>query len=555
MLSVSCRSDSNRSWPELPDSAEAICDTLENLYLHDLTRTQGKQLMNRLDSLTPKDASPSARARVLYWKSVVASPHSDSGRLLIKEARNMTDSARYPYMYARIIMEDDYFDRNTYLRRHNELRNNTIYFAGRNEPMMEIFSCRVLSSFYLHIGDYEAFHRCADEIADLCNEIGNDTLIAKNRINYVMSYTHMGDTVKARSILKELLKNPCIASDSDFMGRLYVNLANLTSNAENYRKAMDISPSFRSSPDIRNTLLFVMMKTDESNGDVRRADSLLSVLRPLVERDDDNEARGIMHSMLSRQARERGDFKTALDEIEISKRYYDSTFTTDHRMTLTQNTFKDEIARQELQYEQDRQLAATRLLASCIVFILCCSLIWLYFKGQRNRMKMKQLASEAEVAKLNLDLEKEKRTIAAMGLSMTERDNLIKDMLKIADKLHDDGAISSDAKQTIGKMVKLSQLSQQEWDNFQIAYSRVHPHFLSRLKENYPALSEGDTRLALYIRWSNIKTDCSGHASTAGFGKKESAETSPEDESHTRHIPGRSIKRIIITMRKQHMPH
>lgn len=65
--------------------------------------------------------------------------------------------------------------------------------------------------------------------------------------------------------------------------------------------------------------------------------------------------------------------------------------------------------------------------------------------------------------------------------------------------MHEEGAISTDAKMTIGRMVKLSQMSQQEWDNFQIAYTRVHPHFIRKLKETYPGISEGDTRLALYI--------------------------------------------------------
>lgn len=133
------------------------------------------------------------------------------------------------------------------------------------------------------------------------------------------------------------------------------------------------------------------------------------------------------------------------------------------------------------------------------ILILFCLLMWIYYKNRQNRLLMRQYASEAEVAKLNLDLEKEKRNIAAMGLAMTERNNLIKDVMKIADHMHSEGSITSDAKNKISQMVKMSQVNQEEWDNFQIAYTRVHPHFITRLKAKYPNLSEGDMRLSLYI--------------------------------------------------------
>lgn len=455
--------------------------------------------MRQLDSLTVAEKDPSRRARVLYWKSMTAKAVSDSAEIWLHQARELTDSNKYPYMHARIIIEDKDFDRESYLNRYSELRKSLLYFNKVGDKMLELFNYRVLSSFYLRIGDYDGFRECAEAVDALCKEMKKDSLTAKNQINFVMSYTHSGDTAKAKEILTDLLENQYIRSDSDFMGRLYVNLSNLTSNPEYYRKAIEVSPTFRTTPHLRQTLEFAMMKTYEAKGDVNRADSMLIWLLPIVNEKGDYEAKGIVHAMLSRQARQRGDYKLALQESETSQRYFDSTYSSDDRIKITQTTFKDEIAKQEAARKGERQLSQTRLYASIGMLVLCCLVIWFYFKGRHNRLLARQYASEAEIAKLNLNLEKEKRTIAAMGLAMTERDNLIKDFMKITDQMHTEGAISSDAKTTIERMVKMSQLSQQDWDNFQIAYTRVHPHFLKRLKGKYPGLSEGDIRLALYI--------------------------------------------------------
>lgn len=493
-----CQNKSVISWPTLDGDAESICDSLEVLYQNDRAGN-GKHLAEELDYLTKGENDPNKKARVLYWKYVTASPSSDSAKLWITRARELTDSAKYPYQYARIILMDDHFDRTSYLRRHTELRHAISLFGECGDSMMELFGYRTLSSFFLHIGDYDSFRQCAEAEEYLCREMGKDSLAAKNKINFVLSYTHSGDTVKAKKILDELLSNQYILSDSNFMGRIYVNLGNITADPDYYQKAIDISPVFRNTPELRQTLEFAKMKTYEAAGNYRRADSLLEILGPIVVTEGDYEAKGIMHAMLSRQAKQMGDYKRALEENAESRKFFDSTFNSDDRLKVSLITFKEEIERQEAQHKHEQQLSKTRLGAAIAILILCCLMLWIYYKGRQNKLLMRQYASEAQVAKLNLDLEKEKRNIAAMGLAMTERNNLIKDVMKIADQMHTDGAISSEAKQTIGQMVKISQASQDEWDNFQIAYTRVHPHFINRLKEKYPYISEGDTRLALYI--------------------------------------------------------
>jgi DNA-binding NarL/FixJ family response regulator len=499
ILLVACNSQNRILWPSLSNEAEEVCDSLEYLYFNDRAVRDGSSLMKRLDSLTLQEKNPARRARVLYWKSMTAHAASDSAYIWLHKARELTDSAKYPYMYARIVLEDKIFDHSSYLKRHAELRKAILFFSEIGDNMCELFGYRTLSSFYLHIGDDDGFKQCIDASDNLCKEMKKDSLVAKNQINYVLYYTHTGDTIKAKNVLDNLLENKYIRSDSDFMGRIYVNLGNLTSNPINYRRAIEISPTFRSTPEMRNTLEFAMMKTYESNGDLYHADSLLTVLAPIVYADGDHEAKAIMHALFSRQAKQRGDYKLALDESEISRRYFDSTFNSNDRMKVSQITFKEEIARQEAEYEHEHQLALTKLVASIVIMLLCCLIIWFYYKSKENKLLVRQYESEAAMAKLNLDLEKEKRSIAAMGLAMNERDNLIKEVGKIVDQMNANGEISSEAKLTIGRLMKLSQHNQKEWDNFQIAYSHVYPHFIPRLKERYPGISEGDTRLALYI--------------------------------------------------------
>lgn len=48
--------------------------------------------------------------------------------------------------------------------------------------------------------------------------------------------------------------------------------------------------------------------------------------------------------------------------------------------------------------------------------------------------------------------------------------------------------------------IRLHLSGRQEWEDFQEVFTKVHPAFVDALRRKYPSLTEGDLKLAVYIR-------------------------------------------------------
>ncbi|MDE7412710.1 MAG: hypothetical protein K2N05_02820 [Muribaculaceae bacterium] len=418
---------------------------------------------------------------------------------LLSRAKELVDSATYPYDYARLILAQRLFDKPGITKRYMELKHNLDYFTQIGDKRMMLFSYRRLGSLYLHIGDYEAYYDCSKKQEELAIEMGLDSMAVKNRINFVLYHTQKGDTIKARKIIEDILKNKYVLADSDYMGRVYVNLANLTRSPEYFKKALEISPTFSSSLGIRHSLEFAMMEKYEEQGKYEVSDSLAALIGSLVLSDGDALAKSKMHAIYSRQAVDRNDYERAYAEKTKEEMWKDSSNTDSKRLKVSQLSYQEELRRQEREMKHIQSMTSLRWLTGVAFFLLITVIIFVYFRHRHTRLKMRQLATEVENANLSLALEKEKRSLVAMRMAMDERDNLINDVMKVTDTLQAEGKVSSEVKNVIATKVKISQMSQKEWEDFQLAYSRVHPDFVKSFKEKYPGVSEGDVRLALYL--------------------------------------------------------
>lgn len=472
-----------------------VCDSLEVLYRSDRAG-RGARLLARLETLTGRE-SGAARARVLYWKCVVRG--GDSIGIWRRDALELVDSARYPYFHARLAMLRQPVDKSNFLCRHDALRSSVAYFGRVRDTVLEMFAYRNLGAFYLGIGDVDGFRHSALAVESLCLRMERDTMVAKSRLNRALGYILLGDSAEARGILRELESNSLVTSDSDFLGRVYLDLGMACDSPEYMRRAIDVSPSFRRDAGKRASIEFGMMKIYEGRGDRASADSLLMVLRPLVEEGGDAQARTVLHSMVSRRARERGDWHTAFVEMEEAHACSDSVFGAKDRAEVDAANFRNELARQEKMRERDRQLSLARLLAVSALLLFAAGAVTVYFRSRHQAMRTRQIAREADMARLELRLEREKHTVRSMTIAMRERDGLMNEVRQVTTGMHEEGRISTDIRNDIERRLKMSELTQREWDDLQRAYLRVHPHFISILKERYPGLTEGDIWLAFYI--------------------------------------------------------
>ena len=497
----SCGRESKKGWSNIGQKADSLNRVLDSLYRNDnVSSRRGRELIKEMKKLSDAQSGNEVlRGRYLYWEAVFNAVGSVQEDSLLNEAKALIDSASHPYDYARMNLASTDFDRTSVGSMYLKLKGNIDYFAQIGDKRMMLFSYRRLGSFYIHIGDYDAYFDCSCKQEKLALELGLDTMAVKNKINFVLYHTNKGDTVKAKKIIEEILSSKYVLPDSNYMGRVYVNLANLTKRPEYFKKALEVSPAFSSSPGIRHTLELAMMEKYEERGDYALADSLASILGPLVDADGDALAKSKMHSVYSRQALGKKDYEKAYLERTEAQAWKDSSNTDADRLKVSQLSYQEELRRQEREMRHAQSLASMRWLTGMAFFLLVAVIIFFYFRNRHTQLKMRQMATEVENSNLSLALEKEKRSLVAMRIAMDERDNLIKDVMEVTDSLQAEGKVSSEVKNTIATKVKISQMSQKEWDDFQLAYSRVHPDFVKTFKEKYPDVSEGDVRLALYL--------------------------------------------------------
>lgn len=496
-----CSGKEKYQWPSsaLPEFEE-LCGVLDSLYYRDLVEKEGQLLALKLDTLSRgSDMTRTDRARALYWMAETGINH-DSTDSWLEQAAVLTDSSAYPYLFNRIIIANRHFDTDSYLDYYSKLKRAVDYFVSLKRNKYDIlFAYRHLGTFFLRIGDIEDYNENALTLERLCREIGDSVMLSRSRLNFALGAIKIGDTVRAKNVIAQLMRDPMFNNDSDMMGRLYVNMGELTHDARCYAKAIEISPVFRNEPSFKHSLELAMMRCYEERGEYDRSDSLFLWLAPIVEAEGDATAKGILYSIKSRQARGAGDFKTALEYKERSKIYFDSAFTADHRNIISREQLAYELTTREKLIKSEKMVIRYLVAGAIIVFLILLVAAFYYVRNHRNIMKIRQLQSEADLARSHLELEKKKRTVIAMDVVLTERNNMAKEVMSLADELHRNGDIDGRTKNDLARVVQVSNMNNQELTNFQQLYPRIDPRFISKIKEIYPDLSEGDVKLAACI--------------------------------------------------------
>lgn len=501
VLLASCSTRSRSQWPSYGKDADSIIKHLDSVYQGEERLTQAD--IPTIDSMSRAVVTNNARiAKALdfYWRSLAVMTHNpDSALSLIERAASYCDSAEDSYLNARIksayLIINSTETQETYI----DLRNLLGYYETIRDTSMIIRTYRSLSSFYLKIDDYKSFKECTQKIECLYWEQNNDSAILKNRLNYALYHILQNDSLKAAVIIKSLLKNPYARKDSLFMGRLYVDFAMLQHEPDSMLRAIEISSEFRNDLSKRYTLELAVAGMYNDNGNTSRCDSILSYLKSIIDTNGDEAARMKLYSILWMRCKARGDLQGALIALEKSRRYAEALQKRKRDAGIENYIHRDNVRRIDMQYEKEKYETRIRWIIIMFTGVIMATgaILWL-----RNRQKRAQLAraeAERELAYTGLRLEREQRSLLAMRMVITERDNLVKDVSEALDKMRKDGHITADGRKNVNLMVQTSQSMRRELDDFRTNFERVHPEFMKRLSTNYPGLTEGDLKLALYI--------------------------------------------------------
>lgn len=492
-------SNNREGWKSISSEFDAVNTTLDSLYFDDKLTSSASPIVDSLVTLSEKYPGKESSARVLYWQAMMIKGDITGSHLLLDSARNLVDSVKDPYLYARVDAADKYFDKSDYLKRYSRLSSAIEYSIKHKDPHLQLMARRSRSHFFLTLNDLKHYYDEIKEIDRLCISMGQDSLAQRNRLNFALYYIQQGNKNKASQILKELLATKQLQNDSLFISKVYINLATLLDDPSYYQQAIDITPQATRTDSYVLTLQFSMAQIYEKKGDYIRADSLLSFLIPAIEEDGDASAKAVLHRIYSHRRERAGDYKGALMEHRESEKWEASLYSSAQHAAVSELDLHETLERVERESYQNKLLQTFRWIIALLI-VACFSVFGLYlYRSRTSRLKIEKSRAEARMAELALDLERKKRSMVAMGIAVNETDALSQHLVDKVEQMHDTGSISTGVKNELTQIVKQSASGRKELNDLQYAYEELHPDFLNRLAEKYPNLTQGEIKLSLYI--------------------------------------------------------
>lgn len=241
------------------------------------------------------------------------------------------------------------------------------------------------------------------------------------------------------------------------------------------------------------------------------------------------------------------DFEKSLFYFKAVKVHQDSLFNKDKAKIVKELETKYQTLEKEKQLiessaKQERLTNQLILVVTGSVFLLILS--FSFFQASRRKQRANHLlkqknqeleSSQQEVKRLmqrekkflESELENKERELAALALSANEMDQFLTSLKKDIEEL--------DASSTrhISKQIDNQLSAENSWERFLTHFENVHPDFFSRLKSDFPKLTNHDLKLAAYVR--------------IGMDNKEIASMTGIDHSSARNSVYRLKKKLDLS--------
>lgn len=480
-------------WEKVSPEADSLIVALERNYINYESADTILSLVARLDSLTGFDVT--LRPKALFWKGrIINREHNSSeARRLLNQALDLNDSVVAPYTHTRIRYLMTILNTNDAVKRYAALKGYEHYYEKTSDPFMLATVSLDLGHIMRGIGDIKRamdYYMKADSIYSFLHI---DTYHLKTSLNNATILFETGDTIRSKQIITNLMGEDKAKEDTDYYTNVLVQAYKITGDSSAIMNAWDlISTRGLQLPHVREAA-FELTDYYIAGNDMARADSFFNIsLRTITKTTDLKDQTRV--SLLAAQVQEmKGERDSALlsykMHIDMQDRLLKERLAIDIGNLESRSEIEWVEAKRESQHKIER-LWTWVFVMTLVVIALVIALLLL----------RKIQASKLSIARYHLDLERERRSLISSALVMEEKDNVLESVLADIHKMEQAGKLKSKETRHLEQNVKMHLSGRQDWDHFRELFDNVHPLFHKRLKESYPELTEGDLRLATYIK-------------------------------------------------------
>ena len=139
------------------------------------------------------------------------------------------------------------------------------------------------------------------------------------------------------------------------------------------------------------------------------------------------------------------------------------------------------------------------LLLAAILSLMGMISLALFYYLRKNALTKKQLA-ESEAARLEIELDSQKRELTLGALSLSRNIEFINSLIKELKSVS--SCVSEEGIPQLNRIVKKlnQQQSDSSWKEFEMRFSEIHSGFYNRLLEKYPSLTQSEVKLAAFLK-------------------------------------------------------
>lgn len=442
------------------------------------------------------------KARMNFWEGM-ASIVIDKKKYkysipFFEKALELSDSAQYPFDYFRIkewlyfydnpqiLLKDKYDFYNRLLKYSKEI--NSYLLEGDAVSNLTYIEAKG------GLDDLAYQHSLmSQESYNKLGLLGLKEYSHQPRMNTAVLLSHIGKTMEADSIFKLLQMDSLTINNPGFLNIVLMNRYSLTRNIDLIYQAYEIvkDKTYAKSFQAIDESIFAFDQYNKGNldsarywiesaymksfgvGSLEERKEILDKYITILSKTGELENPDLWHQK----------FTLLSDSVQQEK----------HTAELAKMAVNREISEYINMKESEKKLFYVKLgIVLLAVFIFIVVFIW-YLRERHHKEINKNLKAEIE-------LEKSRRENAALSLIVEEKNNVLQTVESMLSKIPASAPVSD-----IEKTLKIHKAGNEEWDQFQKFFSKIHPRFEDVLRKNYGIRSEKQIKLACYI-WMGLHT-------------------------------------------------
>ncbi len=482
-------------WAPVSPDGDSLVVALERGYAGGIPDDSLNLLAGRLLAVAEKNGIRQLEARSRFWNARLLNKRRHRAEAVeeLKKAIGLSDSAKYPYDQFRFRHLDIILSPRSIPETHHILKQIERFHSRRNDAVMLAHVYIDIANILHDIGNTDralAYYMKADSLYGV---LGMQEFHLKTSLNNasILHTLHRQD--ESEEIVLRLLDDATAKADFDYYNTVRFTASEILGSrsllmaayqelenrpeylARGHRYEVALARFYLGDGDIDSARLFIgkaLAGIDSAEGVIVRADmyrTAMEVYRGSGEADSVAKYAPLYISASDSVTRLRSanDVYAAENRSEIAK--YEALVRS-RRVT-------------------ERLVWCVVIMGVAIIAMGVC--MFLLRRFHRHRIEM---------ARVQLDMERDRRQLVTSSLVMAEKDNVLQRILDDVGRLQKEGKIPADESRQIDQAIRMHVSNKADWENLATSFEKVHPSFVRQLKERFPRLSEGDIKLAVYIK-------------------------------------------------------